>query len=276
MSTAPIARMNIITGTIMLDDYLTRAILAGLGLVLATGALGCFVVWRRMAYFGDSTAHAAILGVALSLIFSLPIYLGTLGVAMAMALAVTCLTARGQQMDTVLGVLAHSALALGLVAASFVPSLRTGLDAYLFGDILAVTRSDLIWIWGGAAAVLCLLVWRWQRLVTASVNEELAMAAGIDPARDRLILSLALALVVAIAIRLVGALLISAMLIVPAATARSFAQTPEQMAGSATLIGAVSVFGGLLASLWLDSPAGPSIVAVAALIYTVSLMVYRT
>ncbi|MBP8931947.1 MAG: metal ABC transporter permease [Paracoccus sp.] len=259
----------------MLDDYLTRAILAGLGLVLATGALGCFVVWRRMAYFGDSTAHAAILGVALSLIFSLPIYLGTLGVAMAMALAVTCLTARGQQMDTVLGVLAHSALALGLVAASFVPSLRTGLDAYLFGDILAVTRSDLIWIWGGAAAVLCLLVWRWQRLVTASVNEELAMAAGIDPARERLILSLALALVVAIAIRLVGALLISAMLIIPAATARSFAQTPEQMAGSATLIGAFSVCGGLLASLWLDTPAGPSIVAVAAGIYAISLMVYR-
>ena len=275
MSTAPIARMNIITGTIMLDDHLTRAILAGLGLVLATGALGCFVVWRRMAYFGDSTAHAAILGVALSLIFSLPIYLGTLGVAMAMALAVTCLTARGQQMDTVLGVLAHSALALGLVAASFVPSLRTGLDAYLFGDILAVTRSDLIWIWGGAAAVLCLLVWRWQRLVTASVNEELAMAAGIDPARERLILSLALALVVAIAIRLVGALLISAMLIIPAASARSFAQTPEQMAGSATLIGAFSVCGGLLASLWLDTPAGPSIVAVAAGIYAISLMVYR-
>ena len=275
MSTAPIARMNIITGTIMLDDYLTRAILAGLGLVLATGALGCFVVWRRMAYFGDSTAHAAILGVALSLIFSLPIYLGTLGVAMAMALAVTCLTARGQQMDTVLGVLAHSALALGLVAASFVPSMRSGLDAYLFGDILAVTRSDLIWIWGGAAAVLCLLVWRWQRLVTASVNEELAMAAGIDPARERLILSLALALVVTIAIRLVGALLISAMLIIPAATARSFAQTPEQMAGSATLIGAFSVCGGLLASLWLDTPAGPSIVAVAAGIYAISLMVYR-
>lgn len=273
MSTAPIARIS--TGTIMLDDFMTRAVLAGFGLVLATGGLGCFVVWRRMAYFGDSTAHAAILGVALSLVFSLPIYLGTLGIALAMALAVTWLAARGQQMDTVLGVLAHSALALGLVAVSFVPSMRTGLDAYLFGDILAVTRGDLVWIWGGAAVVLSLLVWRWQRLVTASVNEELAMAAGIDPARERLILSLALALVVAIAIRLVGALLISAMLIVPAATARSFAQTPEQMAGSATLIGAVSVFGGLFASLWLDTPAGPSIVAVAAVIYAASLVAYR-
>ncbi len=259
----------------MLDDFLIRALLAGLGLVLATGALGSFVVWRRMAYFGDSTSHAAILGVALSFAFSLPIYLGTLGVALAMALAVAHLTGRGQSMDSVLGVLAHSALALGLVAVSFVPSLRSGLDAFLFGDILAVGKSDLAWIWGGAAAVVGLLVWRWQRLVTASVNEELAMAAGIDPARERLILSLALALVVAIAIRIVGALLISAMLIVPAAAARGFSATPEGMAGSATAIGAVSVIGGLWASLWLDTPAGPSIVAVSALIYAVSLVVCR-
>ena len=259
----------------MLDDFLIRALLAGLGLVLATGALGSFVVWRRMAYFGDSTSHAAILGVALSFAFSLPVYLGTLGVALAMALIVAQLTARGQSMDTVLGVLAHSALALGLVAVSFVPSLRSGLDAFLFGDILAVGKSDLAWIWGGAAAVVGLLVWRWQRLVTASVNEELAMAAGIDPARERLILSLALALVVAIAIRIVGALLISAMLIVPAAAARGFSATPEGMAGSATAIGAVSVIGGLWASLWLDTPAGPSIVAVSALIYAVSLVVCR-
>lgn len=259
----------------MLDDFLTRAVLAGLGLVLATGALGSFVVWRRMAYFGDSTAHAAILGVALSFAFSLPVYLGTLGVALAMALAVAHLTGRGQSMDSVLGVLAHSALALGLVAVSFVPSLRTGLDAFLFGDILAVGKADLAWIWGGAAAVMALLAWRWQRLVTASVNEELAMAAGIDPARERLILSLALALVVAIAIRITGALLVSAMLIVPAAAARGFSATPEQMAGSATAIGAIAVLGGLWASLWLDTPAGPSIVAISALIYAFSLVLCR-
>ena len=259
----------------MLDDFLIRAGLAGLGIVLATGPLGCFVVWRRMAYFGDSTSHAAVLGVALSFAFQAPVYLGTLAVALAMALIVTRLTARGQSADTVLGVLAHSALALGLVAASFVPGLRTGLDAFLFGDILVVSRWDLVWIWGGAALVLGLLIWRWQRLVTASVNEELAMAAGIDPARERLILSLALAVVVAIAIRIVGALLISAMLIIPAAAARGFSATPEQMAGSATLIGAISVLAGLGASLWLGSPAGSSIIAVSAGIYALSLACYR-
>ncbi|UXU75004.1 MULTISPECIES: iron chelate uptake ABC transporter family permease subunit [unclassified Paracoccus (in: a-proteobacteria)] len=259
----------------MFDDFLTRALLAGLGLVLATGPLGCFVVWRRMAYFGDSTAHAAILGVALSFAFAMPIYLGTVAVAIAMAVLVAQLGGRGQSTDTVLGVLAHGALALGLVAASLVPSLRSGLDAFLFGDILAVTRADLAWIWCGAGLVLALLIWRWQRLVTSSVNEELAMAAGINPARERLILSLALALVVAIAIRVVGALLVSAMLIVPAAAARGFARTPEQMAGSAILFGGLAVFGGLWASLALDTPAGPSIVVAALVIYVASIVVYR-
>jgi zinc transport system permease protein len=259
----------------MLDDFMTRALLAGLGLVLATGPLGSFVVWRRMAYFGDSTSHAAILGVALSFAFAMPFYLGTGLVAVAMALAVAWLTGRGQGMDTVLGVIAHSALAVGLLAASFIPALRVNLDAFLFGDILAVSKGDLGWIWGGAVVVLGVLIWRWQRLVTASVNEELALASGIDPGIERLILSLTVAITVAIAIRIVGALLISAMLIVPAAAARAIAKTPEQMAGSATLIGALSVMGGLWASLRLDTPAGPSIVAISAVFYVVFLTLYR-
>lgn len=265
-----------ITGsTIMLDDFLLRAALAGLGLALAAGPLGCFVVWRRMAYFGDSTAHAAILGVALSFAFGVSIYLGTLAVALAMALAVSALVGRGHAMDTLLGVAAHSALALGLVAASFVPGLRVDLTAFLFGDILAVGRADLAWIWGGAVLVLGLLVWRWQRLVSATINEELAMAAGIDTRLERLVLAIALALVVAVAIRIVGALLISAMLIVPAAAARVWARTPEQMAVIATGIAALSVAVGLWSSLRLDSPAGPSIVVAAACVFGIGAVVRR-
>ncbi len=255
----------------MLDDYLMRAALAGLGLVLATGPLGCFVVWRRMAYFGDSTAHAAILGVALAFAFDISIYAGTLGVALAMALIVARLAARGHSMDTVLGVLAHSALALGLVAVSFVPSVRTDLSAYLFGDILIVGAGDLLWVWLGSLAVLGLLLWRWQQLVTATVNEELAMAARIDPGFERLVLTVALALVVAISIRIVGALLISSLLIIPAAAARQFARTPEAMAVIASGLGGVSVLTGLAASLNLDTPAGPSIVVASGLIFVISL-----
>ena len=259
----------------MLDDFLVRAGLAGLGVVLAAGPLGCFVVWRRMAYFGDATAHAAILGVALSLGFGAPVYLGTLGVAIAMGWLVAHLAGRGEAVDTALGVLAHGALAVGLVAASFVPGLRNDLNAWLFGDILLVRPADLAWVWGGALLVLGLLIWRWQAMVTATVNEELAMAAGINPARERLILTLAMAIIVAVAIRVVGALLVSALLVIPAAAARGIARSPEHMAVMATLIGAVSVGLGLAASLYADTPAGPSIIAAATAIFLCVLPLRR-
>lgn len=255
----------------MLDGFILRAALAGLGLALATGPLGAFVLWRRMAYFGDATAHAAILGVAMSLALRLPIEAGTLAVALAMALTVAALAARGWAMDTVLGVLAHSTLALGLVAVSFFPSVRGDLDSWLFGDILAVTRGDLALIWGGAALVAGLLAWRWQALLTATVSEDLAHAAGIDPGRERLVLVVALAVVVAVALKVVGALLVGAMLIIPAASARSLSRSPEAMAALATLAGAGAALLGLQLSLWLDTPAGPTMVAAAALIFAATL-----
>lgn len=266
----PITIRMIITGTPMLDDFLIRAALAGIGVALAAGPLGSFVVWRRMAYFGDATSHAAILGVALALAFNLPIGLGTLAVALAMAVTVATLAARGWAMDTTLGVLAHSALALGLVAVSFVPDARVDLSAYLFGDILAVSKADLGFIWGGAALVVGLLVWRWSALLTTTLNEDLAAASGLNPDRERLILTLALALTVAVALKVVGALLIAAMLIIPAATARGLARGPEAMAALAALIGVGAVLGGLQLSLHYDTPAGPSIVAVAAVAFTLA------
>ena len=253
----------------MLDDFLIRAGLAAIGLSLATGPLGALVVWRRMAYFGDATSHAAILGVALALATDLPVGVGTLVVALAMAVTVASLAARGWAMDTTLGVLAHSALAFGLVAVSFIHGVRTDLSAYLFGDILAVTRVELGLVWLGSLAVLALLAWRWQALLTATLSEDLAHAAGIKPERERLVLVLALALVVAVALKVVGALLIAAMLIIPAATARGLSRTPEAMAAIATLAGAIAGIGGLGLSLWQDTPTGPSIVVVAALMFAV-------
>ncbi len=260
-----------ITAMTMFDDFLVRAAFAGVGLSLATGPLGSFVVWRRMAYFGDATSHAAILGVALALAFNLPISVGTLGVALAMALVVSTLAAKGWAMDTTLGVMAHSALAFGLVAISFVPGVRSDLQSWLFGDILAVTRGDLVFIWGGAALVLALMVWRWQALLTATVNEDLAYASGLNPDRERLVLTLALAVVVAVALKVVGALLIAAMLIIPAAAARALARTPEGMAGLAVGAGAVSSLGGLALAMAQDTPAGPSIVTVAAVIFALAV-----
>ena len=253
----------------ILDDFMTRATLAGVGVALAAAPLGCFVVWRRMAYFGDATAHAAILGVALALALHISIFIGALAVALIMALLVTALAGRGYAVDTLLGVMAHSALAFGLVAVSFLTGIRIDLMAYLFGDILAVSRVDLIVIWGGAALVVALLGWRWSPLLTATLNEELAYAGGLDPRREELILTVSLAVTVAVAIKVVGVLLIAALLIIPAATARNLARTPEAMAVIAAAIGMISAVLGLRAAYLLNTPAGPSIVCVTTVCFAV-------
>lgn len=263
----------------MLDDFMMRATLAGLGVACAAAPLGSFVVWRRMAYFGDATAHAAVLGVALSLALQISIFAGAMAVALAMALTVTVLSGRGYAMDTLLGVLAHSALAFGLVAVSFLSGIRIDLMAYLFGDILAVSRTDLAVIWGGAAVVIGLIGWRWSGLLTSTLNEDLAYASGIDPKREKLILTLALAITVAVAIKVVGVLLIAAMLIIPAAAARPLSRTPEGMALTGAALGAASAVIGLRMAYLFDTPAGPSIVCVAALIFAATSLtgsVWRT
>ncbi|WP_425092179.1 iron chelate uptake ABC transporter family permease subunit [Tropicimonas sp. S265A] len=251
----------------MLDDFMTRATLAGIGVAFAAAPLGCFVVWRRMAYFGDATAHAAILGVALALAFQISIFVGAMVVALVMALTVTVLAGRGYAMDTLLGVLAHSALAFGLVAVSFLSGVRLDLMAYLFGDILSVSRTDLLVIWGGAAVVVALIMWRWSALLTSTLNEELAYASGLNPRQEQLVLTIALAITVAVAIKVVGVLLIAAMLIIPAAAARGLSRTPEAMAFIAAAIGAISAVAGLQGAYVLDTPAGPSIVCVATLLF---------
>ncbi|EPX81001.1 metal ABC transporter permease [Litoreibacter arenae] len=257
----------------MLDSFLVRAALAGLGVAVAAAPLGCFVVWRRMAYFGDATAHASILGVALALSFNMSVFAGVLVVALVMATTVSTLSGRGYAMDTLLGVMAHSAIAFGLVAVSFLDGVRIDLMAYLFGDILAVGRVDLAVIWGGALLVLALVGWRWQQLLLSTVSPDLAQASGIDPKREQLILTIALAVVVAVAIKVVGVLLIAALLIIPAAAARPLAHTPERMAAIAAAIGAVSALGGLQLAYRFDTPAGPTMVCVAAGLFGLSSLV---
>ncbi|PUB18764.1 metal ABC transporter permease [Yoonia sediminilitoris] len=254
----------------MLDDFLVRAALAGVGVAVAAGLLGCFVVWRRMAYFGDATAHAAILGVALALLFDVSVFAGVGVVALGMALCIYGMSGRDEAVDTRLGVLAHSALALGLVAVTLVPGQRIDLDGYLFGDVLTVTRPDLAIIWS-ATAIVALVLWRhWSAMLTATLSADLAYAAGIDPRRQSLILTLLMAAVVAVAMKVVGALLITALLIIPAATARKYAQTPERMALLAVAIGALCAIAGLRIALVFDTPVGPTIICSAALTFLLS------
>ncbi|WP_184150475.1 metal ABC transporter permease [Amaricoccus macauensis] len=256
----------------MLDSFLIRAALAGVGVALAAAPIGAFVVWRRMAYFGDATAHAALLGVTLALATGLPVTLGVLVSATAMALTVAAAAGRGWAADTALGVAAHAALAIGIVALSFLHGVRVDLLGYLFGDILSVTRTDLAVIWTGAALIIGLVAWRWRGLLLATLNEDLAAASGVNPRREGLVLTLALAVLIAVALKIVGTLLITAMLVVPAAAARPLVRTPEAMAVLAAVVGTVAALTGLYAAWHFDTPAGPSMVVAAVVILVVTSM----
>lgn len=254
----------------MLDDFLVRALVGGVLLAFAAGPLGCFVVWRRMAYFGDATAHAAIFGVTISLAFSLSIFVGVLFSALGIAVLLVVFSGRLYTTDTLLGVAAHGALALGLVSVSFLSGVRVDLSSYLFGDILAVGRLDLIVIAIGAAFILATLRWRWRHLLLATLNQDLAVSQGLNARREEMVLVLLMAVLVAVAIKIVGALLITAMLIIPAAAARPLARTPERMAAIAIGMGVVAVAAGLGASFQADTPAGPTIIVAACVLFMVS------
>jgi len=256
----------------MLDDFFTRALMAGVGIALAAGPLGCFVVWRRMAYFGDTMAHSALLGVALAVMFQINVVAGVFVVATVASLALLLLQKQeALSTDALLGILSHSTLAIGLVMVAFMSTVRFDLMGLLFGDILAVSKLDLALIWGGGAAVLAILAWLWKPLLAATVNPEIAEAEGLRPERARIIFMLLMAAVIAIAMKVVGIMLITSLLIIPAATARRLSATPEMMAIVAALAGAVAVVVGLTGSLQFDTPSGPSIVVAALLLFLLSI-----
>ena len=257
----------------MLDDFFSRALIAGVGVALVAGPLGCYIVWRRLAYFGDTLSHAALLGVALALLFQVNITLSVFSVSVFVSLALVLLQRRiTLSADALLGLLAHSALAVGMVALSFMTWVRVDLMGFLFGDILAVTPFDIAVIWGGGFFVLLILVIFWQSLFAATVNLELAQAEGMKPEQANIIFMMLMAAVIAISMKIVGVLLITSMLIFPAAIARRFASGPEQMASIAALVGIITVFGGLYGSLQWYTPAGPSIVVAAPAFFILTVL----
>ncbi|WP_188751920.1 zinc ABC transporter permease subunit ZnuB [Marinobacterium zhoushanense] len=247
-------------------EFLLLALAGGIGIAAIAGPLGAFVVWRRMAYFGDTLAHSALLGIALGFLFDINLNLAV--VACCVLLALLLVSLQRQHIvatDTLLGIMAHSSLSLGLVAVALLDNVRIDLIEYLFGDLLAIAPEDLYWIYGGGVLVL-FLVWKlWDQLLAITINEELAKVEGVNTLGVRLALMLLIATVIAVAMKLVGILLITSLLIIPAAAARRLAHTPEQMAIYASLLGMIAVVGGITASWFWDTPAGPSVV-VAALV----------
>lgn len=257
----------------MLDDFFTRALVAGLGIAVMAGPFGCFIVWRRLAYFGDTLAHSALLGVALALAFQINITASVFAVAAAIALSLARL-GRSNRVggDAFLGMLSHTGLALGLIALAFMPNVRVDLMSLLVGDILSVTKTDISIIYGGGLLLLGALGVLWRALFASTVDRDLAGGEGINTTLVDTVFLLLCALLIALTMKLVGVLLITALLIIPAVAAGRLAAGPESMALGAAIVGMLSVTGGLMASLHLDTPSGPSIVVSAFALFVLASM----
>ena len=257
----------------MLDDFFVRALIGGIGVAVTAGPLGCFIVWRRLAYFGDTLSHAALLGVAIALFFQLNITFTVFFISLIVAFLLLFLQRiAALTSDALLGLLAHSTLAIGLVVLAFMTWVRVDLMGFLFGDILAITAEDLVLIWGGGFLALFTLSKIWRSLFAATVSQDLALAEGVKIKLINIIFMIVIAAVIAVSLKLVGVLLITALLIIPAASARRFSNSPEIMAVIAALIGIISVSLGLHGSLVWDTPAGPSIVVAALACFVFSIL----
>ena len=257
----------------MFDDFFIRALIAGLGIALVTGPLGCFVVWRRLSYFGDTLAHSSLLGVTLAYSFELNIALSVFIISSLIALILIQLQKKTNLPgDALLGLLAHSSLAVGLVVIGFLTFIRFDIMGLLFGDILAVTTDDLLIIWTGGAVILIVLKLIWKPLFASTVNYELAEAEGLNPDRAKAIFTILMAAVIAISIKMVGLLLITGMLIIPAAMARNISDSPQKMVLFSIIGGLLSVLLGLFSSLEFNTSSGPSIIMAALVLFILSLL----
>ena len=256
----------------MFDDFFIRAIFAGIGIAFVTGPLGCFVVWRRLSYFGDTLAHSALLGVTIAYSLDFNIAVSIFFISSAIALILIQLQRKTNlPSDALLGLLAHSSLAVGLVVIGFLTFIRFDIMGLLFGDILAVNKKDLFIIWFGGAFILIVLKLIWKPLFASTVNYELAEAEGLNPDRAKAIFTILLAALIAISIKLVGVLLITGMLIIPTAMARNLSDNPKKMVVFSIIGGLLSVFIGLFSSLEFNTPSGPSIIAAALFLFIISL-----
>ncbi|MDB9817959.1 metal ABC transporter permease [Pelagibacterales bacterium] len=256
----------------MFEDFLFRALIAGIGIALVTGPLGCFVVWRRLSFFGDTLAHSALLGVILSVTFDINISLSVFVVSSLVALLLLKLqNTTNLASDSLLGLLSHSSLAIGLVVLGFLSFIRFDIMGVLFGDILSVSVNDLLIIWIGGATILFVLWLIWKPLFAATVNYELAEAEGMNPDRINVIFTILLAALIAISIKMVGLLLITGMLIIPTATARNLSNNPKQMVIFSIIGGLLSVFIGLYTSFEINTASGPTIITVALILFILSL-----
>lgn len=253
-------------------SFMSFALIGGLGLALIAAPLGVFVVWQRQSYFGATLAHSALLGVSIGLFLQTNLTLTVITVSLFIAWGIFHLGQYKElSSDTLLGILAHSSLALGLILISVQENVQIDLMGYLFGDILSINMTDLILIF--SIGVLIALFYRahWEDLLNLTLNRELAQVEGAQVKRIQLQYVLLLALMIALSMKIVGVLLVTSLLIIPAAAARRLSNSPEKMLFISIVLGVASVLLGLIASYFADLPTGPAIVMVSTLIFLLLL-----
>ncbi|GKT11675.1 MAG: zinc transport system permease protein [Thiomicrorhabdus sp.] len=255
-----------------LPSFMVFALLGGLGIALIAAPLGVFVVWQRQSYFGATLAHSALLGVSIGLFLETNLTLTIIATSLFIAWAITQLSHYKQlSTDTLLGILAHSSLAFGLIIISLQDNVQIDLMSYLFGDVLSIEGIDLLLIL--LVGILILIFYRlhWNDLLNITLNQELAQVEGVKVKRVQLQFVLLLALMIALSMKIVGVLLVTSLLIIPAAAARRLSNTPEKMLWISILLGLISVLLGLTASFFADLPTGPAIVLVATCLFLLLL-----
>ena len=249
------------------DWYLFLPLLGGIGVALISGPFGAFIVWRRLAYFGDTLSHSGLLGVTLALAFHFNVTLGVCAIALLVAISMLFIQSRlSVASDTLLGILSHTSLALGLLALAAFQEIRVDVLGFLYGDILSINIHDVIMIYLGGMLAVILLIFLWPSMLLVTLSPDLAKVEGLHPQKIQAVYMILLAILIAFAIKIVGVLLITALLIIPAASARPIAKSPEMMAVLASIIGVISVIGGIGFSHFWDIPTGPTIVVISSLI----------
>jgi len=255
----------------LIDDFFWRAVIAGIGISIVTGPLGCFVIWKRMSYLGDTMAHSALLGIAFGIYMGFNMILGVFAISVTVGTLLFFLQNQNQlSNDSILGILSHASLAIGVLVISTMYWVRVDFMGFLFGDILTVSIVDLYFIYGGGFIILFALIWLWEPLISITFDNELAQAEGLPVIKVQIIFMIMIAAVIALSIKIIGILLVTSLLIIPVSTARRFSKTPEQMAIGGSLLGMTSVWLGLEASFQLDTPSGPSIVLISVLFFLIA------
>ncbi len=259
-----------------MEDFIFRAVIAAIGISIIAGSLGCFVIWKRMSYFSESISHSALLGVAFGLASGLGVHFGLIIIgALFAALIVVLQQRKFLSNDAILGIFSHIALSLGIVVLSIVGGTNTNYFGLLFGDILSITNSNIIWVYVVLFIIASLLIIFWQRLLLLTLNEELALAQGLNQSFYRLLFMLMIALAVSVSVQIVGVLLITSLLIIPPAIARVFASTPVSMVFQSVAVSILAVIIGLSLSMHYDLATGPSIVIALGGLFILSQLLPR-